>query len=346
MKKILTIAACALFALALVAQPAAACDGDECYGSGNFDGSVFAGSAGLDLGLDCIPNGFAGGIAGAGGATYGEIHGLAVDAAVEGNINVTGGGLYNQSDYVFNTGADLSIGVGSHSTAEGVTGGRVDLSADADCPRCFDLNIGVAEGHFAGVAGEGTLDVSVVGKSPYFFETKGVSGGIAGQAAVGHVEGAAIADDESWGAFCFKDYGNPDSAYADAYMDLAGGSYSESYRYVNRDCQSRTEGMGTNVGANTFVNTYGDSSRDGYVNGGFKVAGGAAAKTVQMGNNGLGTAQIAGSYQGAGSLNCNYTGSVDGYTRTSITTVNGMNGSIASSSAGMHVETHTGNAGR
>jgi hypothetical protein len=48
-----------------------------------------------------------------------------------------------------------------------------------------------------------------------------------------------------------------------------------------------------------------------------------------------------GTYSGSGDLGCNFDGSAIGFTSTSVTTFNGMNGSINSASAGMEVSAHT-----
>jgi len=342
-KSVMTVVMCAMFVLGMTGM-SIACDGPDCYGSGNFNIDAKAISGGIDAGVKTIPNGIAGGAAGAVGATKADAYGYAQDAVTEGHISVVGGGLYNQYDYTFGVPSDLSIGVGSQSNAEAITEGHVSLFANADDPSgWFDYNQGVAAADFRGFAAQGTLDGSLLGESPYFFETNGVTGGLAGQGSLGTIEGGAFAYDESSAFLCWR---RPDYAHANAGIDMWGGSYSESYRYVDWGCESRTEGMGTNVGAYTNVTSFGDSSCDGYTNGGFVAVGGAGAMTAQSGNGGAALATAVGGYTGAGSLNCNYNGSVQGQTYTSITTVNGMNGSIVSAGSSMRVESHTGSMTR
>lgn len=336
MKKFFAIVASVLL---IGASAAMACDGPECYGSGNFDITAKAGSAALDGGLEFIPNGAAGGVAGAAGGTMGKADGYVRNGDAEADLNVVGGGLVNQTDYRFNVPADRSIGVGSMSSAEAVTQGRIDVYADADSPGWFSGwgNKAEAEGGFIGGAAQGTLDGSFVAESPIFFETNGFSGGIAGQGSAGFIAGGAEAYSGFWN--CYGDR----EAYASAGITMSGGSFSESYRYVNRDEGVKTEGMGTNVGAGTTVNSYGHDSRNAFTTGGFIVGGGAAAKTVQNAPEiGGAKATAKGHYVGAGELNCNYAGSVNGYTNSAVTTFDGMQGSIVSAGSGMRVESHTG----
>jgi hypothetical protein len=99
--------------------------------------------------------------------------------------------------------------------------------------------------------------------------------------------------------------------------------------------------MGSNVGAYTNVLSYGYANDQligcAFVEGGFVAAGVAASKTVQMTPTGMAAATAFGTYAGAGGLGCDFNGSAVGYTATSSTTLNGYNGSIMSSQAGMQV---------
>ena len=144
-------------------------------------------------------------------------------------------------------------------------------------------------------------------------------------------------------------------AGAGAGIDMYGWSYSESYRAIDNFDGGKTESMGTFVGAGTEVNSYGYDydwdkgciARSGArVDGGYIAAGGAATLTVQ--SNGYGTAKAVavGGYVGAGQLGSNYQGSAVGYSKTSITTLDGFNGSINSASAGMQVTSAASNGGR
>jgi hypothetical protein len=338
MKKLFVV----LFAVSLlfaITGTSMACDGPDCYGSGNFDITAGAGSAVLDGGIKTIPNGVAGGVAGAAGGTVGEAVGHVNNADAEANLHVVGGGLVSHDDYRFDVDADRSIGVGSMSQAEAVTQGHIDVFADADWPNRWRdwKNNGEATGGFVGGAAQGTLDGSLIGESPIFFDTTGFSGGIAGQGSIGNIEGGALA-----GSCLLNCYG-PSSASADAGITMAGNSYSESYRYVNFPERGvKTEGMGTNVGATTEITSYGNDSGLAFTSGGFDAAGGVAAMTVQNGPGLSGAAATAvGSYTGSGQLNCNYNGSVNGSTYTSVTTYDGMKGSINSAGSSMSVSSHT-----
>jgi len=136
------------------------------------------------------------------------------------------------------------------------------------------------------------------------------------------------------------------SAGVGANIDMEGFSYSESWRYVDLGCGWKTEAMGTNVGAETHITSSkynydwanGLACANSCVRGGWSAVGGAATKTVQTdGVGGYASASAVGFYTGQGSLGTNFDGSAHGYSQTSITSFNGMNGSMISSSAGMHV---------
>ena len=108
--------------------------------------------------------------------------------------------------------------------------------------------------------------------------------------------------------------------------------------------------MGTYVGASTYVISEGSAndSADGLTYAtsnveGAWVAGGMVATKTEQDAPGFGgaTANATGHYSGSGELNSNFEGSAIGYSRTQVLTVEGMNGSINSSSAGMAVSTST-----
>lgn len=132
----------------------------------------------------------------------------------------------------------------------------------------------------------------------------------------------------------------------EANIFMSGSTYSESYRYIDKSQEGvRTEGFGTNVGAVTNVTSFGSkyevsnglANAGAGVEGGYVVGGGAASLTVQDGA----IAGAVGSYHGSGDLGCNFDGSAIGFTSTSVTTFEGMNGSINSASAGMEVSAQT-----
>jgi len=228
------------------------------------------------------------------------------------------------------------------------------------------------DAHIRGFAAQGTLNVSALGESPIFFETEGFTGGIAAykDLLVGFFEGYAFAASgpDYWnceivGYRCGRcgcrpiyrpvKHDSKAGAGMGAEIEMFGSSYSESYRYVNYDCGTKTEGMGTNVGAFTTVYSHGyDYDWDkglscsyADVDGGWIAAGGAASLTVQEGPAGNAKASAIGIYVGCGQLGDNYNGSAEGYTNTSVTTFNGMGGSINQASSGMVVNSGN-NAGQ
>jgi len=135
------------------------------------------------------------------------------------------------------------------------------------------------------------------------------------------------------------------AAGVSAGISVFGNSGSASYRYVNWDNGAKTEGMGTNVAAFTTVlsnkgsydNDNGLAHADSNVQGGWLAAGGAVTKTTQTGPGGIATAGAVGIYSGSGQLGDNFHGSAVGYSSTSVTTIQGMNGSMSTAAAGMQV---------
>ena len=130
---------------------------------------------------------------------------------------------------------------------------------------------------------------------------------------------------------------------------MSGVSMSESYRFQTVEGDATTEVMGTNVGAATrvtselFVSGYKDGCAIGCgsIRGGYLAGGVAASHTRMEYENGHADAKAFGLYVGGGQIGSTYDGSAAGYTQTSITTVDGMNGSINRSSSSMRV-TSTG----
>jgi len=321
------------------------CSGPNCTGMGNFDIEASSFGAGLDCDFMLIPNGIAGGISGAVGGANAGAHGFTFDGSAEGEVTTVGGGLTDTDAYWFHPDlGDLSIGIGSSSFNQAVTGATLKVKADPD--PLFGYS--TAGGMISGFAAQGSLDGSYLGES-FFFSGTGDTFGIAGQGSVGGFHGYAYASDFGDLPFCF--YDSKAGAGAGALIDMTGYSYSESYRWVDWDDGVKTEGMGTNVGAGTNVETSGYAydwdrglfaTSDAGINGGFTAIGGAMTSTSQNAP-GIGgaNAMAAGMYTGSGSLGCNFTGAVTGYTHTSVTTVNGMNGSINTSGAGMSVTATT-----
>jgi hypothetical protein len=339
MKKLFIVALMVL-SLAIGAGNGFACDGPDCSASGNFDISTFAVGGGIDLDGALIPNGGAFGISGAGGIsggvaegafesfTFGRRHPITITlGGASGDLHSVGGGLTNTESYTYHPSiGDVSIGVVSTSDNYAVTSGSLHVDA---------WGLAHSEGFIGGLAGQGSLNGSVIGGSPMFgWESDGGSFGLAGQGSVGGFVGGA-------GTVFLG------SADVEASVEMWGGSGSESYRAISWDGNSKTEIMGSNVSANTNVTSYGnvDTCLVGYgaVEGGYIATGGAVTGTYQTTNGGVAGAFASGSYIGAGELGCNFNGSAVGYTQTSATTLNGYNGSVMSSSAGMQVSSNGGN---
>ena len=299
---------------------------------GNLDVNAAAGSIAVDGDINFIPNGISGGISAAGGGALSGAKGIVTNGHISGDVTAVGGGITNTDAYNYHPGiGDVSIGTGVRSDSEAVTGATLIVHTDAQ------FGEGLATGIMVGAAGEGTLVGSGLIQSPIYFDSKGFTVGIAGQGAVGGFAGEAVA-----GVFLF---GSAD-AKAGALITMNGFSQSDSWRAVDWGDGSKTERMGTNVGAGTNVIATGyanDSDRclaygNANVCGGWIAKGGAATLTVQSAP-GLGgaIASATGSYSAKGGLNSGFTGSAIGYSQTSVTTFTGMNGSINSAAAGMSV---------
>jgi hypothetical protein len=322
------------------------CTGAECYASGNFDIGVVAIGGGLSADGKLIPNGAAGGIGAAGGVAIGAAEGAFESYKVrkyiffgpwktitlggtEANIGVTAGGMTKTEAYRFNPEVgDIGIGVGSYTHNIAAVHGALDGNA---------WGLAHSEGFFAGVAGQGSLDGSIVFGSPLpFWESKGVSYGLAGQGSLGYIYGFG-------GATLLGSYD------LEAGIDMSGFTQSASWRAVNFFDGGKTEYMGTTVLTNTQIESYGDADGQGlgggFVDGQWVAGGFATSKTIQTittpAGGGFAAANANGAYSGGGNLGCNLNATAEGYTQTSATTLNGYNGSIMSSSAGMKVNNKT-----
>jgi hypothetical protein len=342
MKKSIIVALFA--AVMMIAAPAMAkdCNGPDCSVAGNFDVEVGAIGGGIDADLEFIPNGAAGGIGAAGGLAGGQAEGAFESfdmryfsfkdwkwhtttvtlGGAEANLGVTAGGATNTNAYDFTPeGGNMGIGVGSETYGFGYVYGHVDGDA---------WGLAYSEGGFAGIAGQGSLDGSVLFDSPLcFWDSKGMTYGLAGQGSVAGIIGGGAAAG-------LGDY------EAEAEVNMSGNSYSDSYRAINSGNNSKTETMGSNVGAFTSITSYGNADSNligtAFVNGGYVAAGNVASKTVQFTNTGAAKATAYGSYSGAGELGCGMKASAVGYTQTRATTYKGMTGSVMSSEASMKVQ--------
>jgi len=323
-------------------------DSGNAIGIGGF--AIDAGAVGgaIDCDVKTIPNGIAGGISASGGVAGAQAAGGILNGSVGGDVSATGGGLTSTDAYRWNPHVgDKSIGVGSASRNIAVTGASIHVNVDPAGKYVCDA-MGAAGGHIGGIAGQITLNGSTLTESPRYFDSTGRTLGIAGQGSVGgFVGGAEVGSLGDLNCRCWT-IDSYAGAGAGANITMSGGSYSDSYRFVDWHNGMKTEGMGTYVGANTDVTATGFSydydnglaDANAYVYGGYVAAGGAVTKTVQMAPDcsGVAKATAAGFYAGAGSLNSSYSGSANGYSRTSVTTMSGMKGSINSAASGMQVK--------
>ena len=374
-----------------------------------------AGSAAGEIDLETLPqhSGFAGGAAGAIGGAGSAGAGIIFNGTAGVYTSADGGGLAGSKAFrVHNPvpDADKSIGIRSESSAQGVTGGSIDVNVDPEGYYVLDAG-GLVAGAMGGFAAQGTVDVSGLEESPRHFDnSEGNTFGIAAQGSMGGFVGSA--DAESLGDLAFnhttytggesggpgyyqkrngcggwfkppceiKEFknGHPENesewdflgdtkteekitivdsnaaAGAEASINMYGNSASESYRFVAEEDGVQIEGMGTTVGAFTTVETSGSSYEDANgriifvgptswahadVEGNWTAMGGAATLTKQTANNGSGGAMAGafGVYSGNGQLNDNFFGSAVGYSNTSVTTVQGLSGSINHASSGMQV---------
>lgn len=298
------------------------------------DVNAAAGAGAIDCDVKSIPNGIAGGISGAGGVAGATAAGIVTNGNASGYVTAVGGGITDTDAYKWNPYiGDKSIGVGVRSDSEAMTGATFDIGADA----C--LGAGVVGAVMGGAAGQGTLVGSGLIESPRFFsKSTGYTGGIAGQGSIGAFCGEGVA-----GVLWYGEAG----AEAGALITMSGFSQSDSWRAVDWFADGKKEMMGTNVGVGTNVEATGyNGSSDSClaygsanVDGGWVAKGAVSTRTVQTANNGSGgaIANATGAYHASGGLNSTYAGSAIGYSQTSITTFDGMNGSINSAAAGMQV---------
>jgi len=331
---------------------------------GDFDIDTFAIGGSISLDGKLIPGGAAGGIGAAGGVAFGtasgsfesfetpvykyvgfkkgdyscigpicwpdsrwgsyDLVGYKVHAlgSTEGELTSIGGGFTKTDAYRFDPEiGDIGIGVGSYThNTQVMTGGSLYLEAE-----------GLAEAHgfIGGIAGQGSLDGSIVVGSPLpMWDSNGLSAAIAGQGSYGGFVGGGIAGL----------YGDVE---LDANINMDGYTQTESYRAIDFFEGGKTEIMGSFVNTRTTVVSSGGVDRSGlatgFLEGGYKAAGFAATKTIQVTNSGMAKATAVGTYSGSGPLGTNFNGQAVGYSNTSATTLDGYNGSVMSSSAGMKV---------
>ena len=270
------------------------------------------------------------------GSGYGQVDVSAVGGGATDTTAGRWGGMYGTPN-----GFGAEIGVWSSSRSIAATGATLDIYVE---PNAF------GGGKVKGIAGQGTLNMSGLGESPIFHDNNGETHGVAGQLSIGGFKGHVCVSN-----FCRR--GHSASAGVGAIIEMEGGSYSASGRFVEYDFVNgtKTEGMGTQVGAYTMVNS--DSyeyENDRYgrrnnahadIHGGWFAAGGAATETEQETANGGAKAQALGIYVGAGPLGTDFYGSANGYSQTTTTSfeMQGLTGSINTASAGMATSVQTSN---
>jgi len=339
MRKLIILSIAVLFILTGSMAFATQCEeAANCDASGNFKIDTFAIGGGISADGALITKGYpvsgaAGGIGVAGGVSAGTAAGsfesfkmrkyvffgpyvTVVLGAANGALMSEAGGETRTISETFDPGPGKNIGVRSQTDTRAITAGSLEVGA-----------VGAAEaaGVIGGVAAQGSIDGSIIGPSPkYFDHSTGVSAGVAAQGSLGGFYGAA-----GTGL-----YGEADVS---ANVDMYGQTYSASYRGVQGD----TEYMGTNVSAKTEVQSDSDYNRSGLatgiVDGGWKAGGIAAAKTVQVTDSGYAKANAVGNYSASGDLGCDFNGAAVGSTFTSATQHVGFNGSIMRSEAEMSV---------
>lgn len=335
MKKIISIVSCALMICTLSFTSVMACDGPECQtiSNGAIDVSSAAGSITGDIDVQGVYKGGAIGTSVAGGGAAATADGAIKSGEISGDVGTIGGGLSTTEADTFDPGVgDLNVGVGTSSWAQGVAGATADVSVDG--------KRGNADADIVGLTGQATGNVSGLG----LLFGNGITVGKVGQGSVGGFVGDA---DARVGWF----NGNTD-AHMDANITMIGTSDSSSYRFIDWEDGNTTVGQGSMIGATTNVTTSASTSdhdrgwcayADADLAGAYVAAGNGTTVTVQDSSDrnsvGGAIAGANGSYVGAGCLNTNYSGSLEGYSNTQVTKYNGLNGSINSSSAGMTVTT-------
>jgi hypothetical protein len=324
------IAVLAVFAALMFISPSMACEGPNCSASGNFDIDVSAIGGGLSADLIGIRNGSAGGVGVAGGIASGQAEGGFSSffgiplGSTEANIGVTAGGVSKTETGIFwPNGIDFGIGLFSNTNTFATVAGHVDGDV---------FGLAAAEGSFVGAAGQGSIDSSTLFDRPQMWGSHAMTTGAASQGSFGDIAGFGGA------VLC-------GSFDVDAYINMTGNTYSESYRGINFFDGGCIEILGTNVGASTLITSGSDVDRNGFAaagaGGGFTTAGGISALTTQASDSGMAVAAISGGYAGRGNLGCNLNLNAIGSTQTSYTQYTGYNGSIMSSSAGVSVSSNS-----
>lgn len=278
-------------------------ESDSASGSGWFDIGVDAEQSVSGGGLtgSSVDDGYAmSGYVANGEAKSDASEGVFFWREASGDVGATGGALGTSQEI----GIDNPDMVGSYSFSQGITGGSVNTDS---------YGLGFAGGEMSGSTFEGTGAISSLGVE------NGNTVGITGQMAYGSFSGF------SGSAF---GWGSVDTS---AHIDVSGESYSVSTRKVTENYT----GIRTDVHSSTELS----SGKTGCASGGWNIGGVASTVTSQNapGGNGNAHASATGSYHGTGNLGDNYTGSATGYSQTSTTEVEDLDGSVNRASAGMEV---------
>jgi len=313
----------------------------ECAAKGNFDIGAGSFNYGWDRDGVWIFNGRAGGMSGGIGGTKAEGWGNTKSGGkASADIATTGGGGASTKAGTFvpentagNPLGDTRRGVYSGSEAYGITGGSLKVVTKGD---------GRAGASFRGFAAEGSHDSSMLREGRAFETTTGKTYGHATQGAAGSLSGSVTkAGQKNSGRIVLKSEGE---------ISLYGNTYSSSYRFTEEADGARTEGMGSYVEVNQEVETYRKihdprphPKNPSEVSGRWMAAGSAGTGSRQVSETGIAIAKANGSFGANGNLGCDFTGSLTGYSYTSITSFDGMNGGISQAGAGMSVHTNLTN---
>jgi hypothetical protein len=254
-----------------------------------------------------VYGGIAGGLQSANSYAGSHAVGFTIIGDIDLNVSATAGALETGNAYTFSPnleGNANGIGVGHFNEAIGVTGGSVGTDSNG---------LGFAIGTMHGSTCENTLSFSLMTVD------NGMSYGLASQNGEGNFLGSSIN---------LFEYGNSPST---AGVDIQGHSLSESYRFVARDENSVTRGLGNIVETGTNVNSHGRGS----VCGNWEVSGNVVSSTHQNTPHGSADASAHGSYYGTGHLNDGLNVNMKGQTGTSVTEIHGYQGSINRSHSSM-----------
>jgi hypothetical protein len=244
---------------------------------------------------------------------------------VEGALSSTAGGFTKTEAFTF----DRSSSNPHYQEVNGV--GSFTENREVQAQQWVDLDVigfGSAGAMFGGVAGQGSANGA--------FMTPEDDQNINGLAVAGAAQGSLLGYYGVAGAGLFGD------VEIAAGGIMFGASEADAYNATYFFEGGKTEILTGYVYADTAVYNWNNIDRDalaiGYVNGGW-VAGGAGYTASTMSNDsGFARATAVGTYSGSGQLGCNdFNASLEGYSKTQSTTLDGYNGTVMKSSAGMTV---------